>query len=103
MDSFILKSLANFLAMGIGAIAAFFLHRAWTWDDAIRFHGAALLQQFVRFAGSLAVGVGSRIAMFAAMDYFFSIAYLLNVTIGIAFAAIVDYFLYEKLVFKQKM
>jgi putative flippase GtrA len=102
MNSFLLKSIANFLAMGIGAVAAFFLQRAWTWEDATKLHGAALLRQFAVFAGALSVGVGSRIALFAVLDYFFRIAYLLNVGVGIACAAIVDYFLYAKFVFKKQ-
>ena len=102
MDSFLLKNMANILAMGVGAIAAFFLHRAWTWDDSAKLQGASLAKQFVRFVGSLSVGVGSRIALFSVFDYFFSLAYLLNVVLGIACAATVDYFLYEKLVFKTK-
>jgi len=102
MDSFILKGLANFLAMAIGAIAAFFLHRAWTWDDSTKYRGVALLQQIARFVSSLVVGVGSRIGMFAVMDYYFHIAYLLNVAVGILCAAIVDYYLYDRLVFARR-
>ena len=102
MNSFLLKSIANFLAMGIGAVAAFFLQRAWTWEDATKLHGAALLRQFAVFIGALSVGVGSRIALFSALDYFFRIDYLLNVVVGIACAAIVDYFLYAKFVFKDQ-
>jgi putative flippase GtrA len=103
MDSFILKNLANVLAMGIGAISAFFLHRAWTWEDSVKLRGMSLVKQFARFVGSLSVGVGSRIGMFSLLDYIFSIDYLLNVVLGIACAATIDYFLYEKLVFKTKV
>jgi putative flippase GtrA len=101
MNSFALKSVANVLAMGIGAVAAFFLHRAWTWEDATKRRGASLLRQFITFMGSLSVGVGSRIGIFAALDYFLGLPYLLNVAIGIAGASILDYFLYDKLVFKR--
>jgi putative flippase GtrA len=99
MHSFWLKGLANALAMGIGAIAVFFLHRAWTWEDATKRHGYALLRQFFLFAGSLTIGVGCRIALFALFDYYIAIDYLVNVAIGIAGAAIIDYFLYARFVF----
>ena len=102
MNSFLLKNLANAISMGIGAIAVFFLHRAWTWDDAQQQTGKGLVRQFVVFAGSLSVGVGCRLVLFAVLEKYTAIPYLLNVALGIAAAAIVDYFLFDRLVFLRK-
>lgn len=101
MQTFLFKGIANVMAMGLGAVAAFYLHRSWTWEDAAKHQGQALFRQFALFVGSLSIGVSSRIFLFAALDYYWGIPYLLNVAVGIAGAAIVDYFLYARLVFRR--
>ena len=99
MNSFEMKNLANGIAMAIGAVAVFFLHRAWTWSDVDKQRGRRLWRQFVKFAGSLSVGIGCRLVLFAVVEIVLPIPYVINVAAGIALATVVDYLLFGKLVF----
>lgn len=102
MKSFEMKNLANGLGMVVGAVSVFFLHRAWTWRDVQKQSGWELWRQFYKFAGSLSVGVICRLLLFAVVERIELTPYLINVAAGIAFAAVIDYFLFGKLVFVKK-
>jgi putative flippase GtrA len=98
-DTFVLRNIANGLSLACGMSAAFILNRAWTWSDAKRETGIALVRQFLMFCSSAALGIALRIGTFALMDYFWGIPYLINVTLGIGLAASVDFILYDRIVF----
>jgi putative flippase GtrA len=97
--SYLLRNLANILAIEISAIYNFCVSRLWTWRDAPRKHGLKLVPQFVSFNLALLAGIAIRVILFAVFDKW-GIFYLLNVAIGIGVAASIDFILYDKLVFR---
>jgi putative flippase GtrA len=98
-DTFVLRNIANVLSLVCGMSAAFILNRAWTWWDAKREAGTALVRQFLMFCSAATLGIALRIGSFGLIDYFWTISYLVNVTIGIGLAATIDFILYDHIVF----
>lgn len=99
--SYFLKNLANLLAIEISAIYNFCISRLWTWRDAPRKHGLNLVPQFISFNLALLAGIVIRVILFAALEKS-GVFYLLNVALGIAVAAGIDFMLYDKLVFRRE-
>ncbi len=98
---YFLKNLANILAIEMSAVYNFSISRVWTWKDAPKKQGKSLLGQFISFNLALLAGIVLRIILFAVFEKW-GIFYLLNVTIGIGMAAVIDFILYDKLVFRRK-
>ena len=96
------RNLANVFAMAVGTTAAFLLNRRWTWEDSPKKAGKSLLYQYLLYCGSASAGVALRICLFAVLDALTSIHYLLNVVVGIGSAAVLDFFLYSKFVFRSR-
>jgi putative flippase GtrA len=99
--SYFLKNLANLLAIEISAIYNFCVSRLWTWRDAPRKHGPNLVPQFISFNLALLAGIVIRVILFAVLEKY-GVFYLLNVAVGIAVAASIDFILYDKLVFRRE-
>lgn len=95
-----LRNLANIIAMEISIFFNFFLQRIWTWGDAPKKQGKSLVLQFILFNSAAVTGVLIRIVLFAILEMF-KVFYLINVTIGIATAATIDFILYDKFVFRR--
>ncbi len=98
--SSLLKNVANFLAMELSIFYNFLVSRMWTWGDAPRHRQGRLAAQFAAFNGAALAGVAIRIASFAALESW-QIYYLLNMIIGVALAAALDFVLYDRLIFKR--
>jgi putative flippase GtrA len=98
--SYFFKNLANILAIEMSAIYNFSISRVWTWKDAPRKQGKSLVGQFIYFNGVLLAGIVVRVILFAVFEKW-GLFYLLNVAIGIGIAACIDFFLYDKFVFKR--
>jgi dolichol-phosphate mannosyltransferase len=96
-----LRNLANILSIEISVLFAFVLNRQWTWKDAIKKRGQKLIGQFIIYNSAVLIGILLRIALFAILELT-GLFYLLNVSLGIGAAAIVDYMLYDKVVFKKR-
>ena len=99
--SYFLKNLANLLAIEISAVYNFCISRLWTWRDAPRKHGPNLVPQFLSFNLALLAGIVIRVILFAVLEKC-GVFYLLNVALGIAVAAGIDFVLYDKLVFRRE-
>jgi len=99
--SYFLKNIANILAIEMSAIYNFSVSRLWTWKDAPRKQGKSLVAQFISFNLALLAGIVIRVISFAVFEKW-GIFYLLNVAIGIGMAAIIDFILYDKLVFRRE-
>jgi len=99
--SYFLKNLANLLAIEISAVYNFCISRLWTWRDAPRKHGSNLVPQFLSFNLALLAGIVIRVILFAVLEKC-GVFYLLNVALGIAVAAGIDFVLYDKLVFRRE-
>ena len=100
-NSYFLKNLANLLAIEISAVYNFCISRLWTWRDAPRKHGPNLVPQFLSFNLALLAGIVIRVILFAVLEKC-GVFYLLNVALGIAVAAGIDFILYDKLVFRRE-
>ena len=98
-EQVIYRNLANILALFFGVTTAFFLNRKWTWQDSPQFCGFALFRQYLIYCISASIGGMVRIVLFAWLDYLDVVHYLINVTIGIGVAAIIDFLLYNRFVF----
>ena len=99
--SYLLKNLANILAIEMSAIYNFLISRGWTWKDAPRKQGKGLVAQFLSFNTALLTGIGIRVVLFPVLEKW-GIFYLLNVAIGIGIAASIDFMLYDKFVFRRE-
>jgi putative flippase GtrA len=98
--SYFLKNLANFLAIEMSAVYNFSISRVWTWKDTPRKQGKSLIGQFISYNLALVIGIVIRAALFAGFEKL-GMFYLLNVAIGIAIAACIDFFLLDRFVFKR--
>jgi len=99
--SYLLKNIANILAIEMSAIYNFSISRVWTWKDAPRKQGKNLVGQFIYFNLALLAGIVIRVILFAIFEKW-GLFYLLNVAIGIGIAACIDFILYDKFVFKRE-
>jgi dolichol-phosphate mannosyltransferase len=98
--SYFLKNVANILAIEMSAVYNFLVSRFWTWRDAPRKRGKSLFAQFISYNLALLAGIAIRVISFAVFEKW-GVFYLLNVAIGIGMAAIIDFILYDKLVFRR--
>jgi dolichol-phosphate mannosyltransferase len=96
----LMKNIANLTAMEISIFYNFLISRMWTWKDAPRKQQRRLAVQFIAFNFAALAGVMIRIASFAAMENW-QMHYMLNMTIGVGMAAVFDFVLYDRLIFKR--
>jgi dolichol-phosphate mannosyltransferase len=96
----LMKNIANLTAMEISIFYNFLISRMWTWKDAPRKQQGRLAVQFIAFNFAAMAGVMIRIASFAAMEIW-QMHYMLNMTIGVGMAAVFDFVLYDRLIFKR--
>jgi putative flippase GtrA len=101
MNSTVLKNIANFVALILSILFAFFLHRAWTWSDCAFEKGYRLIKQLILFYSSNTFAIIIRTISFTFFDYFFKLNYLLNVAIGIGIASMLNYLVYDRAIFKR--
>lgn len=100
--TYILKNVANILAIFLSIIYNFMVSRLWTWSEIPKKHGKVLLMQFMSFNLANMFTMGLRVIVFALLERV-GINYLLNVIIGIILAAVLSFILYDKIVFNEKM
>ncbi len=98
--TYFLKNVANVISMEVSVFYNFLLSRVWTWNDAPKRQGKGLASQFIFFNLAALTGILIRVVIFAALEKF-GVFYLINVFIGIGIAAIVDFVLYDKLIFRR--
>ncbi|MEW6333761.1 MAG: GtrA family protein [Thermodesulfobacteriota bacterium] len=99
-DSPLLKNIANVMAMEISIFYHFLISRMWTWQDAPKKHRERLAVQFMAFNFAALAGVLIRIASFALMENW-RIHYMVNMTVGVGMAALFDFILYDRLIFRR--
>lgn len=97
--SYLLKNTANLLAIEASIFYSFIFNRAWTWDRSPRRAGRALFLQFLSFNLTALVAVLFRVVLFALLERV-GLHYLVNVAVGIALAAGLNYFFCERFVFR---
>ena len=101
-NTHVLKNIANAISIEVSVFYNFLLSRIWTWGDAPKRQGKGLVTQFISFNLAALTGILARIIIFAALDKL-GVFYLINVFFGIGVVAIVDFILYDKLIFRRAM
>ena len=100
-DSYVLRNISNILAMVVSMTFAFILNRCWTWRHIPYKTGGDLFTQYILYNSLTLIGLGFRALLFALLEYL-GIFYLLNVSLGIGFAAIINFIMYDKHVFRKE-
>jgi dolichol-phosphate mannosyltransferase len=98
--TYLLKNIANILAIEMSTLYNFSVSRLWTWGDAPKKQGKSLIGQFVSYNLAALTGIAFRAVLFPILEKI-GVFYLFNVAIGIAMAATLDFILFDKLVFKR--
>ena len=96
----LLENVANAVSMELSIIYNFFMSRAITWRDRDREKGIKMFIQLLEFNATIGVTILMRLALFPTLQHV-GVPYLLNATIGIALAAIFNFFIYDFWVFKK--
>ncbi len=99
--SYLLKNVANIIAIEISTLYNFSISRLWTWRDAPRKQGKSLIAQFISYNLAALTGIAVRAFLFPILEKW-GVFYLFNVAIGIGMAATTDFILFDKLVFKRR-
>ena len=96
-----LENIANALSMEVSIIYNFIINRYWTWRDAKKERGFKLLKQCTLFHFAVGISIGIRLIMFPILQ-FYGVHYLINASVGIGVGAIVNYILYDRVIFKRR-
>ncbi len=97
----LLENVANFLSMELSILYNFVLSRNWTWKYSVKYSRKKIFPQLISFHLVVGVSIILRSTLFPIFQYF-GIHYLLNALIGIALGAVINFVLYEKVVFKNE-
>lgn len=100
MTSRLQVNLALAVSMEISILYNFALQYRWTWKDTVRLRGRSLLAKVGAFHGAVGVGALLRLAVFP-IGQVLNVQDDLNFVIGVAAATGIDFFLYDKVVFKK--
>jgi putative flippase GtrA len=98
--TYLLKNVANIMAIEMSAFYNFLVSRLWTWKDAPRKQGKSLIAQFISYNLAALTGIAFRAILFPILEKC-GVFYLFNVAIGIAMAATLDFILFDRLVFRR--
>ena len=99
--TYLLKNIANILAIEMSTLYNFSVSRLLTWRDAPRKLGKSLIAQFISYKLAALTGIAFRAILFPILEKC-GVFYLFNVAIGIAMAATLDFILFDKLVFRRR-
>ncbi len=100
-NTLLLKNVANLLSMETSVVYNFMLSRGFTWSDTPRYRGWRLLLQLIGFHSAIGIGLLLRLALFPVLQQI-GVSYIPNVVLGISAAAIIDFFIYNHIIFKSK-
>jgi len=98
--TYILKNIANVLSMEVSVFYNFLLSRIWTWGDVPKKQGKGIVLQFISFNLAALTGILARVTIFALLDNL-GVYYLINDFLGIGSATVLDFILYDKLIFRR--
>lgn len=94
------EDLANLIALELSVIFQFTLCRRWVWKAGE--HQGSVWAQLLRFHGAVVVTSGARLILFSLLRQA-GMHYLLNAALGIGLAALANYFLYDRFVFRARL
>lgn len=93
------EDLANLLALELSALVQFTLCRHWVWRNASQ---ASLWRELLTFHGAIALTATGRTLLFSVLRLA-GLHYLPNAVLGIGLAAVANFLLYEKVVFRKRV
>lgn len=91
-----IEDVANLAALEVSALFQFTLCRHWVWRNA---HEVPLWRGLVAFHGAIAVTSTGRTVLFSLLRQA-GLHYLPNAVIGIGLAAVANFLLYDRVVFR---
>lgn len=94
------EDLANFIALELSVLFQFTLCRGWVWRQTPRAN-TPMWKELLAFHGAIALTSGGRLVMFSILRQM-GLHYLPNAILGIGCAAIANFFLYDRVVFRAK-
>ena len=100
MTSRVQVNLALAVSMEISILYNFALQYRWTWKDTDRLRGWSFLARVAAFHGAVGVGALLRLILFP-IGQLIDLQDDLNFVIGVAAATLIDFVLYDKVVFKK--
>lgn len=92
------EDLANLLALELSALFQFTLCRYWVWRNADQI---PLWTSLIAFHGAIALTSTGRTLLFSLLRQV-GLHYLPNAVLGIGLAAVANYLLYDRVVFKRR-
>lgn len=94
------EDVASVIALELSVLFQFTLCRVWVWRNTPR--GATpLWRELLAFHGAIAVTSVGRLLLFSIMRQL-GVHYLPNAVLGIGCAAVANFFLYDRLVFRRR-
>jgi len=100
-DTRVGENIANAVSMELSIIYNYFLSRAITWSDRIKERGGRLLIQLLKFHLTIGITIVFRLILFPLLQLL-GVFYLLNAAVGIAIAAVFNFFIYDTFIFKKE-
>lgn len=97
-----LINLALALSIEVSILYNFTLQYHWTWRDSERLRGRALFLKGLTFHGAVGAGALARLLLFP-LGQLFQLQDDLNFVIGVAAATVLDFVLYDKVVFRRRL
>lgn len=94
------EDLANFIALELSVLFQFTLCRGWVWRNTPRAN-TPLWKELLAFHGAIALTSGGRLILFSVLRQM-GVHYLPNAVLGIGCAAVANFFLYDRIVFRAK-
>lgn len=101
LDTYVLRNIVNVVTMAISTCYAFYLNRIWTWSSTPQKHGRRLLKQYLLYNFITLGGIIIRIVLFALLDIQ-GVYHMFNVAFGIGIAAIFNFIMYDKHIFRKE-
>ena len=101
MSTPLMENIANFISLELSIIFSFTINRNWTWKHRIKERKHSTINQLLYFHGAVGLSVTLRIILFPLMQLV-GIQYLINTAFGIIVGAIINYYSFDRLVFKKK-
>jgi dolichol-phosphate mannosyltransferase len=95
------QNIANFISMELSIIYNYFLSRSITWRERQRETGRNLFYQILKFHATIGITVLLRLGLFRLLQIY-DIHYILNAAIGIALSSVINFIIYDSMVFKKE-
>lgn len=95
------ENAANAISMELSIIYNFFMSRAITWKDRYQEKGRRLFMQIVKFHITIGITLLFRLGLFALLQLL-GVHYLVNASIGIALSALLNFVVYDALIFRKE-